>query len=103
MTERTSTMDMCSSFAQMLQVFSVAMTVPTHANLVELITGWVFAPRRTVIGMLRAGGTERHHSAFHRMFANAKWSVDAVMLFWLMAQYHISQNKRHIALCHRCN
>ena len=73
-------MDMCSSFAQMLQVFSVAMTVPTHANLVELITGWVFAPRRTVIGMLRAGGTERHHSAFHRMFANAKWSVDAVGL-----------------------
>lgn len=73
-------MDICSSFVQMLQVFSVAMTAPTHANLVELMTGWVFAPRRTVLGMLRAGGTERHHSAFHRLFATAKWSVDAVGL-----------------------
>ena len=26
--------------------------------------------------MLRAGGTERHHSAYHRLFASAKWSVD---------------------------
>ena len=71
-------MDICSSFSQMLQVFSVAMTAPTHANLVKLMTGWVFAPRRTIVGMLRAGGTERHHSAFHRMFATAQWSVDAV-------------------------
>ncbi len=73
-------MDMCSSCVPMLQVFSVAMTVPTHANFVELMTGWVFAPRRTVLGMLRAGGTERHHSAVHRMFAQAKWSVDKVGL-----------------------
>jgi len=26
--------------------------------------------------MLRAGGADRHHSAFHRLFASAKWSVD---------------------------
>ena len=73
-------MDICNSFVQLLQVFSAAMTAPTHANLVELITGWVFAPRRTVLGMLRAGGIQRHHSAFHRMFSQAKWSVDAVGL-----------------------
>ena len=71
-------MDICSSFVEMLQVFSVAMTLPTHANLVELMTGWVFAPKRTITGMLRAGSIERHHSAWHRMFASAKWSVDAV-------------------------
>ena len=28
------------------------------------------------MGMLRAGGLRRHHSAFHRLFASAKWSVD---------------------------
>ncbi len=73
-------MDICSSFVPMLQVFAVSMTAPTHANLVELMTGWVFAPRRTITGMLRAGGTDRHHSSFHRIFANAKWSIDAVGL-----------------------
>lgn len=80
LTEKATAMDICTSFAPMLQVFSVAMTAPTYGNLVELMTGWVFAPRRTVLGMLRASGTERHHSAFHRMFATAKWSIDAVGL-----------------------
>ena len=73
-------MDVCSSFVQMLQVFAVAMTAPTHANLIELMTGWVFAPRRTIMGMLRAGGVERHHAAFHRLFATAIWSIDSVGL-----------------------
>ena len=73
-------MDICSSFVQMLQVFSVAMTAPTHATLVELMSGWVFAPRRTIMGMLRAGGIERHHSSFHRLFATATWSIDVVGL-----------------------
>lgn len=73
-------MDICSSFVQLLQVFSVTMTVQTHASMVELMAGWVFAPRRTIMGMIRAGGVERHHSAFHRIFATAKWSIDAVGL-----------------------
>ena len=73
-------MDICSSFVQLLQVFSVTMTSRTHASLVELMAGWVFAPRRTIMGMIRAGGADRHHSAFHRIFATAKWSIDAVGL-----------------------
>ena len=73
-------MDICICFAQMLQVFSTSMTAPTYANFQELATGWVFAPRRTINGMLRAGGVERHHSAFHRLFASAKWSIDKVGL-----------------------
>ena len=32
------------------------------------------------MGMIRAGGVDRHHSAFHRIFATAKWSIDAVGL-----------------------
>lgn len=69
-------MDIVSSFSDLLQVFAVTMTATTHGNLKDLISGWVFAPRRTIMGMLRAGGTDRHHSAFHRLFANAKWSID---------------------------
>ena len=52
------------------------MTPATSDNLRQLVVGWVFAPRRTITGMLRAGGTDRHHSAFHRLFATAQWSVD---------------------------
>jgi hypothetical protein len=77
---KDATVDIVTSFSELLQVFAITMTAPTHANLVELTTGWVFAPRRTVLGMLRAGGIERHHSAFHRMFATAKWSIDIVGL-----------------------
>jgi len=73
-------MDIVSSFANLLQVFTVTMTPPTHENLRELVVGWVFAPRRTIMGMLRAGGVERHHSAFHRIFSDAKWSIDTVGL-----------------------
>ena len=73
-------MDVCSSFVQLLQVFSVTMTTPTHANFVQLVSGWIFAPRRTIIGMVRASGSERHHSAFHRIFACAKWSIDVAGL-----------------------
>ena len=69
-------MDIVSSFSDLLQVFAVSMTAATHNNLQELIAGWVFAPRRTIMGMLRARGTGRHHSAYHRLFATAKWSID---------------------------
>lgn len=69
-------MDIVSSFCPLLQVFAITMTSPTQANLQALIAGWVFAPRRTIQGMLRAGSVDRHHSAFHRLFASAKWSVD---------------------------
>jgi len=49
-------MDIVSSFSDLLQVFAMTMTPATHGNLRELIAGWVFAPRRTITGMLRAGG-----------------------------------------------
>ena len=52
------------------------MTSTSSENLRQIVVGWVFAPRRTIMGMLRAGGSQRHHSAFHRLFASARWSVD---------------------------
>ncbi len=52
------------------------MTETSVATFRTLITGWLRAPRRTVLGMLRACGTERHQAAFHRLFASARWSID---------------------------
>jgi hypothetical protein len=73
-------MELVNSFHCLLQVFVLAMTEPTAATFRELIIGWVFAPRRTVLGIVRCSGTTRHHAAFHRIFAAAKWSSDRVGL-----------------------
>ena len=54
------------------------MTAPSFENLVTILAGWAFAPRRTVTGMLQAAGAvgSKHHSAFHRLFSSARWSRD---------------------------
>jgi DDE superfamily endonuclease len=70
------------SFVDLLQPLSVAMTVPTFDNLRTVLTGWVYARRRTVTGMIVAADAagRKHHSAFHRLFASASWSLDALGL-----------------------
>jgi hypothetical protein len=75
-------MNLVTSFLVMLQPLAVAMTAPTFCNWTTLLAGWAFAPRRTVTGMLLAAGAvgKKHHSAFHRLFAQAQWSLDHVGL-----------------------
>ena len=73
-------MDVVSSFAAILQVFAGDMNAPTAQTFQTLITGWLLAPRRTILGMVRASGSDRHHAAFHRLFATARWSIDQVGL-----------------------
>jgi hypothetical protein len=73
-------MELVNSFDCLLQVFASAMTEPTSATFRELTAGWIFATRRTVLGIVRCSGTTRHHAAFHRVFSAAKWSVDHVGL-----------------------
>lgn len=75
-------MYLVSSFVILLQELAVVMTVPSFHNFVTILTGWVFARRRTVTGMLTAAGIvgKRHHSSFHRLFAEARWSLDALGL-----------------------
>lgn len=87
-------MELVSSFVVLLQQVSFVMTTPTFASYRTILTGWVFARRRTLTGMLVAGdavqppegqrGTSRrrvkHHSAYHRVFAAARWSLDALGL-----------------------
>ena len=73
-------MEIVNSFLPLLQVFAFTMTEPTFHSFRTLAIGWLFAPRRTVMGMVRASGNERHHSAFHRVFTAARWSIDRVGL-----------------------
>ena len=75
-------MTLVSSFREMVQQISYVMTVPTFNSFLILLTGWVFARRRTVTGMLLAAGAvgTKHHSAFHRVFATARWSLDEMGL-----------------------
>lgn len=75
-------MHLSSSFVAILLSLGPVMTQPTFANWITILGGWLFAPRRTVTGMLIAADIagRRHHSAFHRVFAEAVWSMDLLGL-----------------------
>jgi hypothetical protein len=66
----------------LLQPLALVMTTPSFASFVTLLTGWVFARRHTVTGMILAAGAAgtKHPSAFHRFFAAAQWSLDELGL-----------------------
>lgn len=71
------------SFVELLQSLSCAMTAPTFESFLTVVTGWVFARRRTVTGMIVAAGVvtgAKHHSAYHRLFSAARWSLDELGL-----------------------
>lgn len=58
------------------------MTLPTFHSWITVLTGWVFAQRRTVTGIIVAADAvgQKHHSAYHRLFAAARWSLDELGL-----------------------
>jgi len=72
------------SFLALLQPLSCVMTCPTFDSFLTVLTGWAFARRRTVTGMILAadavGEGFKHHSAYHRLFAAARWSLDELGL-----------------------
>lgn len=75
-------MSLVPSFVDLLQSLAMLMTMPTFQNFTLIVTGWVFAPRRTITGMIVAAGAvgRKHHSAFHRLFSAARWSPDRLGL-----------------------
>jgi len=73
-------MHLTTTFIPLLQVFAAEMTQPTYRNFITLVGGWLLAPRRTILGMVRASNTDQHHAAFHRIFSAARWSLDQVGL-----------------------
>ena len=71
------------SLADLLAVFRPCFTAPTFPTFVGLLVGLIAQTRRrTVCGMLTGAGLDQmwHHSRAHRMFANARWSGDALGL-----------------------
>lgn len=78
-------MDLVPSFLELLQPFRAAMTSPSFASLLTVLAGWVLCRRHTVSGALSCGlaagaAMTKHHSAYHRVFSAARWSLDAVGL-----------------------
>jgi hypothetical protein len=70
------------SFVDLLQPLSYVMSAPSFDSLLTLLGGWVFTRRSTVTGMIVAAdavGT-KHHSAYHRLFSTACWSLDELGL-----------------------
>ena len=75
-------MELVPGFVVLVQGLSATMTAPTFASLTTVLTGWVFAGRRTVTRMILAAGAaaDKHYSSYHRLFSAARWSLDAVGL-----------------------
>ena len=75
-------MELVPGFTELLQGLSATMTAPTFATLTTVLTGWVFAGRRTVTRMILAAGSaaDKHYSSYHRLFSAARWSLDALGL-----------------------
>jgi len=84
-------MELVPGFVALLQPFVSTMTAPTFDSLTTIVTGWVFASRRTVTRMILAAGetANKHYSSYHRVFSNARWSLDGVGLavFGLMQPF----------------
>ncbi len=69
------------SFCLMLMAFQGCFHAPSYANFQWLVAGWVqCVGRRTIRAVVVAAGAvgERHISVFHRFFARAQWSLEAV-------------------------
>ena len=75
-------MTLVPSFLDIVQPLAAVMTAPSFSNFVTLVTGWVFARRRTVTAMIVAAEAvgAKHHGTFHRFFAASRWSLDALGL-----------------------
>lgn len=75
-------MELVTSFEVVLQSLATVMTAPSFQTWLTLVTGWVFARRRTVTQMIVAAGAveEKHFSSFHRFFSQAAWSRDELGL-----------------------
>ena len=82
-------MELVPGFTSLLQGLSATMTAPSFASLTTVLTGWVFASRRTVTRIILAAGdaAEKHFSSYHRLFSAARWSLDA----WGLAVFDLIQ------------
>ncbi len=74
-------MGLPESFVQLVVSMGSSMTAPTLASLLTVVRGWLFAGRRTLTGVLiTVGEGAKHFSAYCRLFATARWGLDALGL-----------------------
>lgn len=77
-----------TSFLTLVQPLAWTMQARSFQRFLTLLTGWIFAPRRTVSGMLVTTGvaSTHHHAAYYRIFSAARWSLDqlGLILFTLL-------------------
>jgi DDE superfamily endonuclease len=69
------------TFVLLLGAFQPCFTAPSYRTFRWLVAGWIHCRgRRTITAVALAAGAvgERHVSVFHRFFARAQWSLDAV-------------------------
>ena len=69
------------TFVPLLGAFEACFTAPTYRLFGLVVAGWLHCQgRRTVTAVAVASGAvgDRHVSGFHRFFARARWSLDAV-------------------------
>jgi DDE superfamily endonuclease len=73
--------DFVSSFLPFVQPFESQMSPEIFSSWLTVLSGWILCRRHTVSGALTAlGKYEKHFSAYHRLFATARWSIDEVGL-----------------------
>lgn len=75
-------MGLPETFLQLVVCLGASMTAPTLTSLVTVVQGWLFAGRHTLTGVLIALGEDsaKHFSAYYRLFATARWSLDTLGL-----------------------
>ena len=59
-------MNLVSTFVGFVQQVSAVMTQPTFQSFMIVLTGWVFARRRTVTGMILAADAGSGHGFWHQ-------------------------------------
>ena len=87
------------AFASLLAAYATCFQARSYATFQWLVLGWVQClGRRTLTAVALASGAvgARHISVFHRFFARAEWSLDALgqivfqqALRWLPSQQPI--------------
>jgi hypothetical protein len=72
------TINIISTWTDIIQYFFPIFTVPTAEIFLNLITGWVLCTaRRTITGILPFADPHRQkaHDAYHRFFPDARWAI----------------------------
>jgi DDE superfamily endonuclease len=91
-----------NTFVPLLAAFEPCFHAPTFRIFGVLVAGWIHClGRRTITAVALASGAvgARHVSAFHRFFARARWSLDAVgQVLFALAQAWIPAEQPVVVL-----